>query len=147
VEDEDEDEEEDKDEDDGKDHRTIGQSEKINTSADDADTMVDDEPTVLPAQGQEIREHTPRPQPLAPDPRQQTPEPPLQPRTLETHTLSGQEFSGIYDAAKTSPSGANSARTCGSWKHLGRRCGAAASRRIGRWQQSPRCPSPRCPSP
>jgi hypothetical protein len=37
------------------------------TSADDADTMVDDEPTVLPElgqvmeQGQEMHEHAPRP--------------------------------------------------------------------------------------
>jgi hypothetical protein len=49
-----EDEEEDKDEDDGKEPRTIGQREMVNTSADDADTMVDNEPTVLPEQGQEM---------------------------------------------------------------------------------------------
>jgi len=47
----------------------------VNTSGDDADTLVDDEPTVLPEhgqemeQGQEMREHTPRPQPPAPAPR------------------------------------------------------------------------------
>jgi len=40
----------------------------VNTSADDVDTMVDDEPIVLPEQGQETREHTPRPQPLEPRP-------------------------------------------------------------------------------
>jgi hypothetical protein len=40
-----EDEEEDKDN--GKEPRTIGQGEMVNTSADDADGMVDDEPTVL----------------------------------------------------------------------------------------------------
>jgi hypothetical protein len=72
VEEEDEDEEEDKDVDDGKEPRTIGQGEMVNTSGDDADTMVDDEPTVLPeqrrdmGQGQEMREHTPWPQPPAP---------------------------------------------------------------------------------
>jgi hypothetical protein len=55
VEEDDEDEEEEKDEDDGKEPRTIGQREMVNTSADDADTMVNDEPTVLPAQGQEMR--------------------------------------------------------------------------------------------
>ena len=46
VEEEDEDEEEDKDEDDGKEPWTIGQGEMVDISADDADTMVDDEPTV-----------------------------------------------------------------------------------------------------
>jgi hypothetical protein len=89
VEEEDEDEEEDKDENDGKEPRTIGQGEMVNTSPDDADTMVDDELTVLPEQGQEMREHTPRPQPPAPAPWPHTPEPSPQPRTPETHTLSG----------------------------------------------------------
>ena len=41
----------------------------LNISADDVDTMVDDESTVLPEQGQEMREHTPRPQPPATNPR------------------------------------------------------------------------------
>jgi hypothetical protein len=103
VEEEDEDEEEDKDEDDGKEPRTIGQGEMVNTSADDADTMVDDEPTVLPEQGQEMREHTPRPQPPAPAPRPQTPEPSPRPRTPETHTLSGQEFLGLVTPQKPRP--------------------------------------------
>jgi len=40
-EEEDEDEEEDKDEDDGKEPRTIGQGEMVNTSADGVDNMVD----------------------------------------------------------------------------------------------------------
>jgi hypothetical protein len=71
----DEDEEEDKDEDDGKEPRTIGEGEMVNTSADDVDTMVDDRPIMLPEQGQEMREHTPRPQPPAPAPQLQTPEP------------------------------------------------------------------------
>jgi hypothetical protein len=95
VEEEDEEEEEeDKHEDDGKEHRRIGQGEMINTSADNADTMVDDEPTVLPKQGKEMRDHTPRPQPPAPAPRPQTPEPSPRLRTPETHTLSGLEFLG-----------------------------------------------------
>jgi hypothetical protein len=64
----------------------------VNTSADNADTMVDDEPSVVPEQGQEMREHTPWPQPPAPAPRQLTPEPPPRPRPPETHTLSGLEF-------------------------------------------------------
>jgi hypothetical protein len=58
---EDEDVEEDQDEDDGKEPRTIGQGEMVNSLADDADTMEDDQPTVLPEQGQEMCEHTPRP--------------------------------------------------------------------------------------
>ena len=91
-----EEEEEDKDEDDGKKPRTIGQGEMVNTSADDADTMVDDEPTVLPEQGQEMRAHTPRPQPPAPTPRPRTMEPPSWPRTPETHTLSGLDCWGLW---------------------------------------------------
>jgi hypothetical protein len=62
----DEDEKEDKDEDDGNEPRTIGQGAMINTSADDVDTMVDNQPIVLPEQGQEMLEHTPWPQ--TPDP-------------------------------------------------------------------------------
>jgi hypothetical protein len=68
------DEDEEEDEDNGKEYRTIGQGEMVNTSADDVDIMVDDDATVLPEQGQELREHTPRPQPLAPAPRTQTTE-------------------------------------------------------------------------
>jgi hypothetical protein len=66
----------------------------VNTSADDADTMIGDEPTVLPTQGQEIPQHTPWPQPPVPAPRPQTPEPSPRPRTPETHTLSGLVFLG-----------------------------------------------------
>jgi len=58
---EDEEEEEDEDEDDGKEPRTIGQGEMVNTSADNVDTMVDNQPIMRPEQGQEMREHTPRP--------------------------------------------------------------------------------------
>ena len=104
-----EDEEEVKDEDDGKEPRTIGQGGMVNTSADDVDTMVANEPTVLPEQGQgmeqgqEIRKHTPRPQPPAPAPRPQTPEPPPCPRTPETYTLSGLEFLGLMTPQKPRP--------------------------------------------
>jgi len=90
----DEDEEGDEDEDNGKEPRMIGQGETVNTSADDADTMVDERPTVLPEQGQELREHTPRPQPPAPAPLPQTP---------ETHTLSGLEFLGLVMPQKLRP--------------------------------------------
>jgi hypothetical protein len=60
------DEEEDEDEDNGNEPWTIGQGEMVNTSADDADTMVEDQPTVVPEQGQEMREHPTRPQPRRP---------------------------------------------------------------------------------
>ena len=74
-EEEDTDEEEDKDVDDGKESRTIGQPGMVNISADDVDTMVDNQPIVLLEQGQETREHTPLPQPPAPATRAQTLEP------------------------------------------------------------------------
>ena len=61
-----EDEEEDKDEDHGKEPRMIGQGEMVKSSPDDVDTMVDDPPIVLPEQGQEMRENTPRSQHPAP---------------------------------------------------------------------------------
>jgi len=64
-EEEDEDDEQDEDEDDGEEHRMIGQGELVNTSADDVDTVVDDQPIMLPQQGQEMRERTPRAQPPA----------------------------------------------------------------------------------
>jgi len=99
----DEEEDEDEDEDNGKEPRTIGQGEMVNTSADDADSMVDDQPTVLAEQGQEMREHTPWPQPPAPAPRPQTPEPCPCPRTPETHTLSGLEFLGLVTSQKPRP--------------------------------------------
>jgi len=97
------DEDEEEDENNGKEPRTIGQGEMVNTSADDVDTMVDNEPTVLPEQGQEMRGHTPRPQPLAPAPRPQTPEPPPRPRTPETHTLTGLEFLGLVTPQEPRP--------------------------------------------
>jgi len=78
-EEEDEAEEEDQDEDDGKEPRTLGQGEMLDTSADDVDTMVEDQPIVLPEQGQEMREHTPQPHTPAPTPRPQTPEARTQP--------------------------------------------------------------------
>jgi len=97
------DEDEEEDEDNGKEPRTIGQGEMVYTSADDADTVIDDEPTVLPEKGQEMLEHTPRPQPPAPAPRPQTPEPPPRPRTPATHTLSGLEFLVVVTSQKPRP--------------------------------------------
>ena len=64
-----EDEEEDQDENNGNEPRTLGQGEMIISSADDADTMVDYWPIVLPEQRQEMREHVPQPQSPALAPR------------------------------------------------------------------------------
>jgi len=96
----DEDEEEDEDEDDGKEPWTIGQEERVNSSADDVDTIVDDQPIVLPEPGQEICEYTPQPQPPAQAPQPQTPESHPQPRTPETHPLSGLKHLGVATAQK-----------------------------------------------
>jgi hypothetical protein len=103
VEKEDEDEEEDKDEDDGKERRTIGQGEMLNTTSDDADTMGDDETTVLPEQTQEMREDDTWPQTPASSLRPQTLQPSPPPRTLETHTLSGLEFLWVVMPQKPRP--------------------------------------------
>ena len=100
-EDEQEEDEEEEEEDDGKEPRTIGQGEMVNTSADDVDTMVDDQPIVLPEQGQEMRE--PRRQPPAPAPWPQTPEPRPRPRTPETHPLSGLEHLWLVTPQKSRP--------------------------------------------
>ena len=102
-EEEDEDEEEDKDEDDGREPQTIGQGEMVNTSADDVDTMVDDQRMVLPEQCQEMREYTPWPQPSEPAPPPQTPEPRPRPRTPETHPLSVMEHLGHVTPQKPRP--------------------------------------------
>jgi hypothetical protein len=98
-----EDEEEDEDEDDGKEPRTIGLGEMVNTSADDADTMVDDEPTVLPEPHQEMREDTPEPQPLAPAARPQAQEPHPRPRTEETHTVNVLDLLGLVTPQQPHP--------------------------------------------
>jgi hypothetical protein len=65
-----EEDEQEEDEDDGKEPRTLGQKEMVNTSADDVNTMVDDQPIVQSKQGQEMREAWP--QPPVPAPRPQT---------------------------------------------------------------------------
>ena len=98
-----EDEEEEEEEDDGKEPRTIGQGEMVNSSVDNVDTMVDDQPIVLPEQGQLMREHTPRPQPPPPAPWPQTPEPRPRPRTPETYPFGGLEHFGLVTAQKSRP--------------------------------------------
>jgi hypothetical protein len=103
VEEEDEYEEEDQDEDDGKEPRTLGQGVRVNTTADNVDTMVVDQPIMLPKQAQEMRKHTPRPEPLAPTPQPQTPEPRPRPRTPDTHPLSGLEHLRLVTPQKPCP--------------------------------------------
>jgi len=61
----------------------------VKTSANDVDTMVDDQPFVLPQQGQEICEYSPTQRHLSPAPLPQTPELRPQHRTPETYPLSG----------------------------------------------------------
>ena len=100
---EEDEEEEDEDEDDGKEPRTIGQGEMVNTLADNVDTMVNDQPIVLPEQGQKMREHTPRPQPPAPASRPLTLERRPRPRTPETHPLTGLEDLGLLTSQKPQP--------------------------------------------
>jgi hypothetical protein len=73
----------------------------VNTSADDVDSMLDDPPIVLPKQGREMREHTPRPLPPAPAPWPQTHV--SYPRTLETHPLSWLKYLGFVILQKPRP--------------------------------------------
>jgi len=57
YEEEEDEEEEDEDEDDGKEPRTIGQGEMVNTSADDVDTTVDHQPIIAPEHGLQMHGH------------------------------------------------------------------------------------------
>jgi len=102
---------------------------------------------MLPGQLQQMCEYTPRQQPPTSATRPWSLEPRSWHWTLETHSRSALEDSGLVAPQKTSAGGAHSARSWGSGKHLGCGCGLAAAWRIGRRQQSPRCPSPRHPSP
>jgi len=108
-EEEDEDEEQHEDEDDGEEPWTIGQGEIVNISAEDVHTMADDQPIGLHEQGQEMREHTPWPQPPAPAQRPRNPG--ASPMTTysgdSSHRWAG--VCGACDGAKTSPSSDNSA--------------------------------------
>jgi hypothetical protein len=73
--DEDGEEDEDEDENNGNEPRTIGQGEMVNILTYNADTIIDDQPTVLPAQGQETGKQNRQPQPVVPGPHPQTREP------------------------------------------------------------------------
>jgi len=75
----------------------------VNISADDVDTMVDDEPIMLPEQGQQMREHPPGPQPPAPAPWPQTSEPRPRTRTPETYPLGGLVVLGYVTPQKHRP--------------------------------------------
>jgi len=75
----------------------------VNTSADDIDSMVYNQPIVLPEQGQEMCEHTPSPPLQAPAPWPQTLEPHPRPRTPETHPHSGLENLGYVMPQKPCP--------------------------------------------
>jgi hypothetical protein len=65
--------------------------------------MLDDQPIMLPEQGQEMREHTPHPQPPAPAPRPRTPELRPQLPTPETHHPSGLENLELVTLQKPRP--------------------------------------------
>jgi len=97
-EDEQDENEEEEDEDDGKESRTIGQGGMVNTSADDVDTMLEDQAIVLPEIGQGLRE--PRPQSPAPAPHPQTPERRPRPRPSETYPLCGLEHVALVTPQK-----------------------------------------------
>ena len=71
-----------------------------NTSVDDIDTMVDNQPIVHSEQGQEMREHSPRPQPPAPAPQPHTLEPRPLPRSPETHHFSELKHLGLVTPQK-----------------------------------------------
>jgi len=100
---EDEDEEEDEHEHDDKEPWSIGQGDMVHTSADDVQSMVNDQPTMLPEQGQAMCEDSPRPQPPAPTPWAQTPEPLPRPRTPESHPLGGLEYLGLLTLQRHRP--------------------------------------------
>jgi len=150
-EDDDEDEDEDEVEDDGNEPRTIAQGEIVNTSAGyEIPWYTISQPCYLsrarrcasipPGRNLSRLPHGNKPRNLAHDHKLR--------RLIRSEDCSF----WACDATRTSPSGANPARHWRSEKHLGCRCGAAATSRIGRWRQSPKCPFPwcfypRCPAP
>jgi hypothetical protein len=75
----------------------------VNLSADDVDTMVDDQPILLNEQGQKMRKHTPWRQHMVPAPRSQTPERCLSPRNPEPAPLMGLEHMGLLTPQKPRP--------------------------------------------
>ena len=74
-----------------------------NKSADNIDTIVGNQPIMLPEQGQEMCKHTPQQKPLAPAQGPQSPEPCPRPWTAETHPVVGLEFLGLVTPQKPRP--------------------------------------------
>jgi len=75
----------------------------VNSSADDADPIGDDQAILLPEQGPEMREYTPRAKRSAPALWPQTLDPRQLPRTAETHPLSHMEHFWLVLALKNRP--------------------------------------------
>jgi hypothetical protein len=75
----------------------------VNTSADNVDSMVDDQPIMLSEQGQEMGEQTPQPQQPAAAPQPQPPEPRPRPSIAETHRLCGLEHLLLGTLQKARP--------------------------------------------
>jgi hypothetical protein len=96
-------EKEDEDKDNDNEPQTIRQREMLNMSADDSDTMEDDQATMLPEQGQEMHEHTPQLRPPADATWPQTRNLCPRPRTPETHKIRVLEFLGLVTPQKLYP--------------------------------------------
>jgi len=136
---EDEDEEEDKDEVDGKEPQTLGQGVMVNQSADNVDTIVEDQPIVLPEQGQKMWEHNQWPH---------SPECRTWPWTPETHPFSKLEHLGLVRPPKPRSVVPTLREVDDAWNTSD----VDVALQIGRLSQCPRhpalqCPSPQCPSP
>jgi hypothetical protein len=107
----DEDEKESTDENDGKEPRTIGEGEVVNTSVDDVDTIVYDQPILLPDQRPEMRKAYLMDTSSYACP--MTTNPGASPTTKNSGDSSPQLTAafGTCVATKTLPGGANSARS------------------------------------
>jgi len=81
----------------------IRQGEMENSSGDDVDTMVEDQPIVPPEQDQEMRQNTPRLQSTATDSQPHTLGSHPRSRTPETHPLGGLHFLGFVMPQKPDP--------------------------------------------
>jgi hypothetical protein len=79
---------EDENKDDGQEPQMVGQGEIVNTSADDVDLMVDNQPIILPAQCKEMCKDSLQHQPLAAGPWPLSREPHPGPHPPESHPLS-----------------------------------------------------------
>jgi hypothetical protein len=75
----------------------------VNTSADNVDTMVHNQPIVLREQCHEMREHTPLPKPPALAAQRTTLAPRPRPKTLQAHPLSGWVDVGLVTLQNSRP--------------------------------------------